>query len=462
MHTPSNTPPAAPRDQGASLIITMLVMVVAMVLGTTLLSVTVNNLGAARRSQDAASALDAADAGVTQAVTYLRRNGGRGLRCAPSCTGNPWGNQANPTRVELPGTTDQRYRTWIEPLPTAADPAFYRVHSTGYSAEGVRAVQVDVELALLSIKLPLGVFARTVSGGGTADVQNENVYTTGCVYNRSKIDVDGVDPVTGLPAAVHSTRVITDANGNNATCSVDSKAIHKSSTCDPAYPHDHDSIGGAWPTGSPCRNGLTQAQFDKYYRARDLNGDGSIDVNGSYVRDAATLRELFDIDDDPLQAAELETLKEVAKQQGTYFTTPAITKQSTEANAVMYFDFTANPGGVVDLKDITTHRRADTTPLTATDPRCKQESLLIVIEQGNARFNSNPNLAASLVLASKAPYGEIIKANGTAGLIGTVFADKLNLVGTYESALDQCFISNLSPSIYDVSVSNYLEVDRAG
>ena len=50
--------------------------------------------------------------------------------------------------------------------------------------DGLMATLVDVELALRSINLPLGVFARTVSGGGTADVTNENVYCIG-QYNNN-------------------------------------------------------------------------------------------------------------------------------------------------------------------------------------------------------------------------------------------------------------------------------------
>ena len=458
--------PGSPGDEGAALIITIMVMAVLMVLGTTILNVSINNLSSANRSRDAARALDAADAGISQALAHLRANGTRALACSPTCPSNPWGNQDNPMAVNLPGVTDQRYQVWIEPKP-ATNPQFYRVHSEGLAGQGSRKVQIDAELTLLETGLPLGVFARSVQGGGAAAMQRESIYTTGCVYNRSKINITGTDVATGLPAAVHSARLITDSNGNNANCpSTDNKAIHRVLTCNPAYPFDQDALGGPFLSADPCRSGMSSDQYDRYYAPRDYDGDSNPDVNGSFIRDADALKQLYGLDDEPLSTSQLEQLKAVAQQQGTYYTAAnqlTTSKQPKPQNphAVMYFDLTASdPGGVVDLKDVLTHRRSNQNALGPGDPSCKDESLLIIITGGNARFNGNPTLAASLVLTSKAPYGEIIKANGTAGLIGTVFADKLNMVGTLDLSLDQCFLANLAPSIYTASVSNYLEADR--
>lgn len=459
--------PERPRDEGAALIITIMVMAVLMVLGTTILNVSINNLSSANRSRDAARALDAADAGISQALAHLRANGTRALACSPTCPSNPWGNKDNPMSVSLPGATDQRYKVWIEPKP-ATNPQFYRVHSEGLAGRGSRKVQVDAELTLLETGLPLGVFARSLQGGGAAGMQRESIYTTGCVYNRSKINMTGIDAATGLPAAVHSARLITDSNGNNANCpTTDPKSIHNAVVkCNPAYPFDQDALGGPFLSADPCRTGLSSDQYNKFYAPRDYDGDGKNDVDGSFIRDAESLQRLYGLDDEPLSTSQLEQLKAIAKQQDTYYTaanqlTPSKQPKPENPHAVMYFDLTAtDPGGVVQLQDILTHQRANQNPLSAGDPACKTESLLIIITGGNARFNSNPTLAASLVLTSKAPYGEIIKANGTAGLIGTVFADKINLVGTLDLSLDQCFLGNLAPSLYTASVSNYLEADR--
>ena len=182
-------------------------------------------------------------------------------------------------------------------------------------------------------------------------MQRESIYTTGCVYNRSKIDITGIDAATGLPAAVHSARLITDSNGNNANCpSSDSKAIHRFLDCNLSYPFDQDALGGPLLTGTPCRSGLSTELYNRYYAARDLDGNGSNDVDGSYLCDVAALQTLFAIDDDPLSASQLEQLKSVAQQQGTYYVRAnelTSTKQPTPANphAVMYFDLTAQDPG---------------------------------------------------------------------------------------------------------------------
>ena len=213
---------------------------------------------------------------------------------------------------------------------------------------------------------------------------------------------------------------------------------------------------------NPCLSGLSQTLYDTYYAPRDLDGDGDVDLDGSRIADDQALMKLFDFDDDPLSPAQMEQLRAVAQQQGNYYTQLAAGYAPDEAHAVMFFDLSGGPdaGGIVDLKDVTTHRRTNQDALNPSDPRCVDESLLIVIDGGNARFNGNPTLAASLVMTSDAPNGEIIKANGNAGIIGTVFADKINLVGTFDLSLDQCFLANLAPSLYTASVTNYREIDR--
>ena len=68
----------------------------------------------------------------------------------------------------------------------------------------------------------------------------------------------------------------------------------------------------------------------------------------------------------------------------------------------MFFDLAqSDPGGTVDLNDVTGWGRSGN--LSATDAACPKRSLLIVIDGGNAKMNSNISLAASLVLTSAAP-----------------------------------------------------------
>jgi hypothetical protein len=91
---------------------------------------------------------------------------------------------------------------------------------------------------------------------------------------------------------------------------------------------------------------------------------------------------------------------------------------------------------------------------------CRPRSLLIVIDGGNVRLNGGESLAASVVLTSAAPNGKVLKHNGSAGLIGTLYADSVDLSGTAALSLDECFMSNLSPALLHADVLRYLERDR--
>jgi cytochrome b561 len=73
----------------------------------------------------------------------------------------------------------------------------------------------------------------------------------------------------------------------------------------------------------------------------------------------------------------------------------------------------------------------------------------------------NQDLAASVFLTSPAPNGQIVKSNGTSNFLGTIYADKINLVGTTNFSLDECFVNNQNPALLDFRVGTYTEEDRA-
>ncbi|GEP36373.1 hypothetical protein NPS01_00360 [Nocardioides psychrotolerans] len=444
---------ARARDEGAALVITLMVMALVGVLTTTVLSVTISNLGSTRRAQDSARALDAADAGVTQAIAYLRSSGSRGLTCSPGCTTNPWGSSSAPMTQPVVGSTDQRFEAWIAPLPVADDRSLrYRITSRGLAGQGRRDVQVDVTLSLRELGLPLGIFARSVQGAGTPDLRDISIFTTGCVFNRTKIDFFGdLDAAYGIPPAVHSSKVITDGNGSGSSCSpTETKAIHKTAAgrcraSGATLRWDQDSQGAA------CA--ALAAAHPAYYQAQNLDADAANDVDGTYLQDDAALLDLFGLDDDPLPVDKLEELRAVARSQRSYFTTRNYTvpNPAVTPDAVMFFDLaTSDPGGVVDLKGLGS---------TWAQDGCKQRSLLIVIDGGNVRLNGNGEVAASIVLTSRT-YGEVDKGSGTPDFVGTMFANTVNLAGTIDLSLNACFLSNLSPSLYAVVVDDYRELDR--
>jgi hypothetical protein len=461
-------------DAGSALILTLMVMALITGLATTVAVVTINNLQSSVKAQSAGSALNAADAGVAQAMAYLRAEGVRDLNCAPSCTSNPWGNSTTPMAVTLGGVASQGYRAWIEPVAPypANDPALYRIHSTGTAAKSA-ARSVTVEVGVTSTDLPLGIFARTFSGGGDASVARESIFSTGCVYNREKIEMaPGLDLAYGIPVGVHSSQIITESNGSGQFCPTTNSPIHRSGNqnqnprpCSTDYPYDQDKLGGSL-LSTTCAS--TQTTYPGKYGPQDLDGVSGNEVEGSFIKDEATLLSLFGLRTPVLSQIQVDQLRATASLQGNLMYTanppsPAGVwdpgKGGTIRHAVLFFDLQGSElGSTVDLNKIINYGRA--ANISATDASCQSKSLVIVIVGGNARLNSTQDLFASLFLTSSAPYGQLTKSNGTSNFIGTIFADNVHLVGTTDLSLDTCFMANLSPALLGLSAENYREEDR--
>lgn len=466
--SPTDARPSLTReDRGSAMIITLAVMALVTALATTVSVVTINNLQSSRSAQQAGSALNAADAGVAQAMSYLRSSGVRDLRCSPSCGANPWGNSGTPTTVALPGKAGQAYRSWVEVVSPFAgrEPGLYRIHSTG-TATGAASRAVTLDVGVSMINVPRGVFARSVNGGGSASVSRESIFSTGCVYQRSRITmVKGeLDLAYGIPIGVHSSQYITESNGTTQFCpDSDTKLIHRdgnqNSTAKPChtdYPFDHDKLGGSL-AGTTCAAAATD--HPQYYGSRDLDGDGSIDVRGSYLKDDAALFKLFGLKTPALSPAELDQLRTVAESQGNLHSQASGFLSPDEANAVMFFDLKGtHVGETVNLNDIQGFGRDPN--IAANSAACPTRSLVIVVEGGNVTLNSNQRLYASLFLTATAPHGQVYKANGNSQFIGTIYADTVNLVGNVDISTDECFQANSSPGLLDLRVGAYREIDR--
>lgn len=437
-------------DTGIALITVVIMLALVSALTLTLAVVTINNLTSARLSQQAGAALNASDAGVAQAVTYLRENGtGTINKCSPTCTGEPWGNKDNPATVTVPGKAGQSFKVWIEPLVRypANKTGFYRIHSTG-TAGGPAGRTIEVDAEVTGLKIPLGVMAESVNGGGNSAVHRQSIFSTGCVYRRDKIEFDGIDLAYGIPAAVHTSQIISNDVGSGKYCPGMKKPIHATTGtpadryCNIQFPYDQDRNGGPL-NGTSCYN-----RYNGVYPGT------------SRIVDDADLFEKFDLSPKVFTQAQLDQLKTVAVSQGSYYTSASGWSAPTRANAIIYFDLTkTDPGGMVDLNYLTP---AWSRPpeLDADDPECLSRSLVVIIEGGNARMNSNSQLAASTFLLSKDPYGNITKANGTADYTGTLYANNLDLTGTADLHMDPCFLANPSPLLTTVRTLNYREVDR--
>src|SRR3954454_4783012 len=68
-------------DDGSAIIMVLMVLLLLAALASTLSAVTLSNLQSARRADEASRVLSAAEAGVSQAVTFMRQNGVASLRC---------------------------------------------------------------------------------------------------------------------------------------------------------------------------------------------------------------------------------------------------------------------------------------------------------------------------------------------------------------------------------------------
>lgn len=488
MHTetPQPSPATLDRhsDRGSALILTLMVLALVTALSTTVAVVTINNLQASRSAQQAGAALGAADAGLAQALTHLRNAGVRDLKCSSVDPGldavdcaQSWGS-GNPVLVPVPGRAGQAYRVWIQavaPFP-ANDPGTYRIHSRGTAAgQARRDVQADVTVT--TTQVPKGIFARSINGGGDASVARTSIFSTGCVYNRSKIKMSGIDVAYGIPVAVHSSQIITDSNGTGQYCPTTNKPIHRTGPgnntprpCNDDYASgnvldrrfDQDRLGGRLVSSDACYDARMTGtgEWAKYYSVYDLDGDGNVDP-GSKIESDEDLFKLFGIRNPILTQAQIDQLRTVAQSQGNYWTKSGSTLWSSpdEDNAVMFFDLTKDDyGGTVDLNKITGFGR--TGNLSETHTECASKSLIIVIEGGNVKLNATQELTASLFLTSSAPHGQVFKANGTSKFIGTIYADTVNLTGTADLSLDPCFLANVSPALLDLSVRNYREMDR--
>ncbi len=185
------------------------------------------------------------------------------------------------------------------------------MHSTGL-AGGPAERTIEVEVTVAPIDLPKGIFGRTINLGGTVDLEQISIFTTGCVYKRDKITSQhyaaGLDAAYGVPIGVHSSQVITESQGSGQYCSNTTRPIHDGlnllgislKPCNSAYPYDQDRFGGSL-TQLPLLGGLMSlvpcaaASALPAYIPRDVDLNGTLDVNGSFLRDDQALFRTFGI-----------------------------------------------------------------------------------------------------------------------------------------------------------------------
>ena len=477
-------------DAGVGIITVVLVMAVITALAITATKLTINNVGNVTRDRQALAALATSEAGVAQAIAFLRGGNLGALTCpepAPGIApglfcqgaGPSWISATNPKQVRLDGTAGactssiDCFSVWIGTVkkyeagcpgrratPPKPCTGVYRVHSTGVSGNGPGARRLAVDVEAAPYPFPIGVFAESFSGNGNVGIHRQSVFTNGCVINRQRDDTSGsgfqfeydtangrplLDIVYDQPAAAHSTNLISTSN-NVCGDGAGGQRIHKPGlpACNPLFRFDQSDLGAALTPGDGCHSAYVRS-------------DGSVYPTTSKF----TLGELQRYGYRPrgLTDAQFDALKTQAQAQGTY--NIAIGSVSTVLTSlaaggitspVLYWD-----SGDIVLKD--TDFPAAFKRLSNTSGSCSNSSVTVVVSGPGSDLkysggNSGPFLTASIFV----PDGEMTGQGGT-NTIGTVFAKTLDLGGSPDFFMDQCFASNPPGGTLDVEIINFREDD---
>ncbi|MCA1822805.1 MAG: hypothetical protein LC640_00745 [Frankia sp.] len=442
-------------DHGVAMITTIMVVALLASLGTIVTILGVNNTQNADRDRQSGAALALSDAGVAEAVLYIRTKGVGGLTCPEDAaarttalcpgTGATATDWANPTSRHTVVTASERtFKTWIGVVTKVTATTFgtYRVHSQGLSGGAPAVRNVDVDIRVSRFPFPLGVYGDTMQAGPFA-IQYESVFTSDCIAQRDKLNfATTTDKAYGIPAAAHSVSTISVANScpGPSIHQGGSQSVATNQNCSNAYPNDQDGSGGP------------------------LAGTTCVGAAGAYPQtsffDQAAL-ESFGYKPRGLSAAEYDALREVAQSQGQFRTSNSLAAAdfpdpAVYPQAVMYFDL-RNGGGKVSISG--TDIPAGYIRAPSDTPPCGTNSLVIVVEGGDLDLNNAGDQTTALVGAIFVPDGTFKNAGGS-NLIGTVFAHNVSsFTGNASIRLDDCFLNNLPGPLDQVRITRFREVD---
>jgi Tfp pilus assembly protein PilX len=466
-------------DQGNAILIVLMVTMVLTLLGTTAGVLATNNTRNAGVDRAAGTALQVSEGGVAQALAWMQYWGPNALACSPSCPAgayNDWGDgPSSPTDSAYGHTVNtgngQQYVVWIEKvspfLPPATRTGLYTVHSVGKSkatsvSSGARAVAVDVTVK--PFEFPVGVFARQVAAGGNGGIHYTSIFSSECIAGRGKIDfANATDAYYGVPAAAHAAKWILPAENDSCAATNSIHTTTSTTGCTltigngsntQVTKNDTDAAGANLTAGDGC------------YGNGTLNGSTWLTTSKETTPQA--MEDLYGFKAYPngLSNTQLDALRTAAQQQGFYFTgtsaIPAVLQSTTAwqtyPHPVLFYDLKgAAIGSEVNLSDLKGYSRP--YPLAANAPTCAPFGAVVVVLNGNVKLNSNNILTANVFAPGPSPYGQVAKANGTGQLIGTLFADRVDLRGTSDVYLDQCFLANMT-SMWSMTQSNFREEDR--
>jgi hypothetical protein len=213
--------------------------------------------------------------------------------------------------------------------------------------------------------------------------------------------------------------------------------------CNATFPWDQSGSGGDL-SGTPC-NGLYKRAHGSFYPTTSKFDSTDLATYGYRPRG--------------LTDAQYKALLSQAQSQGTYnIATSAVSSTlTTLANAgitspVLFWD---NQDVALKLSDFPdTFKRPLNQPAT-----CTASSVTIVVSgSGNDLNYSGGNTAPFLSASIFVPDGKITGQGGY-NIIGTVFANEIDLGGNPDYYMDQCFASNPPGALLDVKATDWREAD---
>lgn len=485
-------------DQGVALITALMVTLVLLAFGAVVAILGVNNLKNAGRDRASASSLGAGDAGVAQAIEYIRNNGVFRLNCPDanpsSCSSNPagWSNPTNPQQIPLDSAgqgcnagNSNCAKVWIGIVQGFAPPAIktgtYNIHSEGVYGPGPSARQLVVTVKITPSKFPIGVFGQSVSGNGGTGVYTESLFTRDCVFpietgTGNGTRFSGIDSYWGQPAAAHTTTHVstqTHCGSNGYIASGSPSATSASAANCPnntAINNSQSGDGGlvSASVGSQCYHTYQRADGSWYPDGVCPSGVTSPYANGLCDTTAFTTADLQRYGYRPrgLSDSEYAALKARAQSQGTY--NIPTTNVATRINAlvggginspVLYWDCStaaqcsSNSPLSLDYRDFPAGMF--TQPPTGS---CSADMrvVTIVVEHGDMSFAGGNStwFDAALFVPDGGFYG-----NGGYQVLGTLFAGDLDLGGTQAFSLNSCWLSAFPGPVLSVTQSGFREND---
>lgn len=468
-------------DRGAALLLVIGIGAVITAFAFTAVTLTTNNLRNTVRDKQANSALATSEAGVAEAIEYLRSAAKlTNLACmepvpavepasvpvaqAPCFSSTPsWTSKKAPMTVAVDGggatcTVEQTcYKVWISTV-TAYDPidapvGQYLIHSTGKFGNGPASRSVVVDVSVRPYPFPIGVFAEQFTGAGGAGITRESMFTRNCVEGRASDTSSGgglrfsgdIDLANDMPPAIHTTSDI-----STGQCGQSDRFVHQPGVpCNATLPDYYDQSGsGGSLTSTTCFERWTSPRTGRKYPS--TSGFTTTDLQNAGYRPRGLSDDVY------------ATLASRAKASGTYFTDKTANPFAPlnalgGAQAVLYYKVAA--GEKVTLGP-TNFPAAYLR--TEQDTSCTGNPVIIVVEGGDLTLNSigtgNSGSVTGIATSIFVPDGAYA-GQGSVWVIGTLWAKEGKLAGTQDFRLDKCFVKNPPSAIIDVQVEGFREDD---